>query len=270
MRSAKIILVAGFMLLSAGLAKADNITPPPDGDVGVLGGSDSVQITSLAFGLTFLPCSNSIVAADCALIASETGTAPQEAFGGVNDTGEAWNTLQIEVTLPSWDPTTESLGCSGGNFFSINNCAQVNLDLVDSSSPQTVTIQFGQGTGTGIGCFDTVYSNQTAFNANVNCAINSAVNYNFGSPTGLYDNPFVSSCNSLDEVCGGSDFVVAIGYGGDPFPTGPTDNSLPDANASAGANGAPVSEPSTLLCLCAGLLGILSMGWARKKLAATA
>jgi len=263
MRSAKLIFAACFLLLCAGLAHADNITPP-DGDLGVLGGSNSTQITSLSFGITFLPCSDPSVSADCALIASENGgVAPQELFGGVNDTGVAWNTLAVALTVPTWNTGTESLSCSGGTFFSINNCS--SLGLVTSNNPQTVLVDFTQGTGTGIGCYDDEYTNSIAINADIGCFFNSIENY----PNAPYDNPLVSSCTA-PEVCGASNFVIALGYGPDSqFPTGgPNGNSLPDVNAAAGADGAPVPEPPTLPCLLAGLVGILSLSLVRKKITA--
>jgi hypothetical protein len=260
MRSAKWVFAAGLLIFCAALAHADNITPP-DGDLGVLGGSNSVQITSLSFALNFLPCAGATggVLADCNLFGTGVN-APQEIFAGINDTGTPWDSLQIQLTLPTWN-SADVLGCDGGAFFTIDNCDQISSELITSSSPQTVTIDFMQGGGNGIGCYDLVNSNSIAINGDLNCLVNSINNYNFGSPTGLYDNPLTSSCgNTPDEVCGGSDFVIALGYSQDTFPSVPVGDT-------AVANAVP--EPASLLLLFAGfgLVSLLSL--ARRKITTT-
>jgi hypothetical protein len=255
MRSAKWVFATVVILSCAALAHADSL--PPDGIIGVKGGSGSEQIDSLSFAFTFVPCAGATgdVLADC----NDVGTganAPQEIFAGVNDTGMPWDTLTIDLSLPTWNAALDTLGCGDSNFFS--SCTVVGGQPITSSSPQTVTVDFSQGTGTGIGCYDTEDFNAEGINGTLECAANSLINDNlgFGPPTGLYDNPFVSSCDSTDEVCGGSDFVIGIGYGDDPFLPG----TLP-SDGAAGVNGAPVPspEPSSLPLLFAGLAAILSL-----------
>jgi hypothetical protein len=259
MRSAKWVFAAVLTLLCTGIAHADTLTPP-DGIVGVKGGSGSEQITTLEFPLTFLPCvgATGSVLADCNLFGTGTN-APQEIFAGINDTGTPWDSLDVELTLPTWT-AGNVLNCDGGTFFSINNCAQLSSELAPgSTTPQTVTIDFSQGSGNGIGCFDNINSNSIAQNANWECGVNSFVNYNWGHPKGLYDNPWASSCgNTPDEVCGGSDFVIALGYGGSTttFPT------LPIGDVAA-ATGATIPEPSSLLQLLTGLAGLLGLRFLR-------
>jgi hypothetical protein len=257
MRSAKWVFATIVILSCAALAHADSL--PPDGIIGVKGGSGSEQIDSLSFAFTFVPCAGASgdVLADC----NDVGTganAPQEIFAGINDTGMPWDSLTIDLTLPTWNSTADTLGCGVGGFFS--SCAIVGAQPITSLSPQTVTVDFTQGTGTGIGCYDTEDLNAEGIDGTLECGVNSLVNYNFGSPTGLYDNPFVSSCDSTDEVCGGSDFVIGIGYGGDTFPAA----MLPSVGG-AGVDGAPVpaSEPSSLLLLFAGLAALLSLRFLR-------
>ena len=258
MRFAKWVFAAVLVLSCSGIARADTLNPP-DGIVGVKGGSGSTQITTLEFPLTFLPCqgASGSVLADCNLFGTGP-TAPQEIFAGINDTGTPWDSLDVELTLPTWTGGNV-LNCDGGTFFTVNNCAQLSSELVGSTTPQTVTIDFSQGGGNGIGCFDNINSNSIAIHGNVECAANSFVNYNFGSPTGLYDNPFASSCgNTPDEVCGGSDFVIALGYGGSTttFPT------LPIGDVAA-ATGATIPEPSSLLQLLTGLAALLGLRFLR-------
>jgi len=258
MRSAKWIFATGLILMCAAFAHADDINPP-DGIIGVKGGSGSTQITSLSFPLTFVSCAGATgsTLADCDLFGSGPD-APQEVFAGINDTGMAWDALSIELTLPTWT-AGNVLTCDGGSFFSINNCAAISSELVVGNTPQTVTINFMQGSGNGIGCYDTINTNVAAIKGNAGCFLSSVKNYNFGSPTGLYDNPFGAPCgNTLDEVCGGSDFVLGLGYGGaaQAFP------SLPVGDG-AGANGASIPEPSSLLLLFAGLAAVLGLRFLR-------
>lgn len=211
---------------------------PGDGAVGVKNGGHSTGITSLGSGLTFSSCTGAAAGSDTAFDCALFGGA-QEIFGGINDTGYAWNTLTISLT--GYNPTSDpSVGCSGGSDFS-------NCSIAVNGS--TLTVTFTQGTGTGVSC--NIYVN--------NCVANSAsaaLNDLNGGPLLPYDS-FPPFCSLPGAVCGSDEFVVGIGFGGDVF------NTPLSANGALGANGATpppiVPEPQTLAMVGAAVLGMLAL-----------
>src|ERR1700675_925747 len=89
---------------------------PPDGQIGVKQSIKSNPITSLSGTLVFSPCTSSDpdVVAECA----EFGGGAQYVFGGINETGVAWNSLNITL---SGLTGPDSVGCAISDVFANNN-----------------------------------------------------------------------------------------------------------------------------------------------------
>jgi hypothetical protein len=69
---------------------------PPDGQIGVKQSIKSTPITSLTQPITFSACTTSAsadVIAECDAFSTTPSMWPQEVFGGINETGVAWNSL---------------------------------------------------------------------------------------------------------------------------------------------------------------------------------
>jgi len=244
MKSLRWLAILAVLMLCTSASFADSASPN-DGKVGVVAGTKSTPITSLAQALTFSPCAGATgdVASECAAF---TAGEPQEVFGGLNETGYAINELTVILTgySLSSDP---SLGCDGGTVFS--SCT------ITPGAGNTLDVQFFQGTGTGIGCFGAGNPD------NVACAINSATaiknNLNPENPVLPWDNPFGCSSFVPGSVCGSDDFVIGVGIDGLPF------NTPLAEYAVLGVNGTPVSapEPPTLVLFGVGsLLAMLIFG----------
>ncbi len=252
MRSIRVVLALAVLMVFAGLAKADGINPP-DGNIGMQNGSQSVSVTTLVnFPFSFVVCATATGAnaTECSALGE-----PQAFFDGKNDTGMPWTSLQLDLTFSQVaDAAPFSIACDGNPFFSSNNCGTYNnVDI--SSSSQTVDLVFTKGTGTGIGCYDTGDGG-----AELACALNS-LGGSFANPQGLFDNPFVTSCpDNPVEVCGGYDFIIEIGY--DNSESNPT--FFPDVPSGSLSADIATPEPSALILFGTGLLGLA--GFARKKL----
>jgi hypothetical protein len=218
-----------------------------DGNVGIKNGGHSTGITSLASGLTFSNCSEAVTGSDLALDCALFGTGgAQSVFAGINETGEAWNTLTLSLTgyNPATDPLS-SLACSGGSDF--QNCSI-------AVSGSTITITFTQGDGSGVSC--DVYVNNCLSNS-----VSAAANDLNGGPLLPYDS-FPPFCTLPGAVCGSDEFVVGIGYGSTNGVSNAFNTPL-SLNSSLGADGAApppiVPEPQTLAMVGAAVLGMLAL-----------
>jgi len=244
MRSTRWVLAAGFLMLCAALAHADGINPP-DGNVGIKGGSGSQSITTLNFTGTFCIAGTT----GCPALPPDN---PQAYFEGKNDTGIPWTFLDLTITFPE-TATVEDIpiGCDGGGFLSILGGACGTTIATSTTALTVVMVDFTQGTGTGIACFD-----PTDTSADAACG-----SFNPNGPTngGVFPaQPCVAQPTLPNEVCGNYDFLIELGFDGNTFPT------LPDTTFTGVAGVAP--EPSGLVLLGTGLLGLAA--FARKKLRA--
>jgi hypothetical protein len=241
-RIAVLIIILAF---HGALSFADVV--PPDGNIGTKSGGRSTPITSLTQALTFSPCAGATgdVAFDCALFGGA-----QQIFAGVNETGIPLDSIRIGFSgySQTLDPT---VNCDGGTIF--QNC-------FTSVSGSTLTVNFLQGNGTGIGCYDT--SNQIDPSLNVTCFLNSeaAISSNRIHGTDLpYSILPIQSAGPCEPpegfppgaVCGSDEFVIGIGYGGNTF------NQPLSLDASFTAN-AP--EPPTLVLFGSAMLAMLLFG----------
>jgi hypothetical protein len=251
MRSTRWVLAAGFLMLCAALAHADGITPP-DGNIGIKGGSGSESITTLTFTGTFcIPISTG-----CPALPPADGN-PQAYFEGKNDTGIPWTFLDLTITFPSTPSGAEliPIGCDGGtapnNFFSILGGACGTTITTSTTAPTVVMVDFSKGTGIGISCFDPNDSSADA----------ACGSFNPNGPTngGVFPaEPCIAPAEFPNEVCGNFDFLIVLGFNGMTFPT------LPDPTFTGVVGATP--EPSSLMLFGTGFLGLL--GLARKKLRA--
>jgi hypothetical protein len=246
MRSARWVLAAAFLMLCAALAHADGINPP-DGNVKLSGGSGSQSITTLNFTGSFCIAGTT----GCPVLPPDD---PQAYFEGKNDTGVPWTFLDLTITFPETTTVEDiPIGCDGGGFFSILGGACGTTIMTSTTAPTVVMVDFSQGSGTGISCYDpgdeTAYSACTAFSAN-----GIANGTTFAEPVCYPPSPDTPP----NEVCGNYDFLIELGTTGSTFQT------LPDTTFTGVAGVAP--EPSGLVLLGTGLLGLAA--FARKKLRA--
>jgi hypothetical protein len=245
-----------FMAASS-LALADST--PPDGKVSVAGGGISYPLTSFTTSIptsaiTTCP-STGTLPTDCTLFGTQT---PQYVLGLINETGYASSILDITLNFSSFSEGEQVVNCDGGSVFQYNNCG-TGLPL---SSGGTVAIDFSQGDGTGIGCYDTSTEANTA--ANAACEANNAAAAASGSAYQTVipfpGNSPLSPCPTTPApgvigagataVCGPAEFVIGFGTDGDLFPA--------DATIT-GVTVTIVPEPSSLLLLLAGLIMILPL-----------
>jgi hypothetical protein len=256
MKNLRWIAVLGILAFCSAYALADGV--PPDGAVGTARGGKSTPITSLNTTFTFVPCAGATgdVAFDCSLFGPNT---PQEIFAGINETGYAWNSLSISLT--GLTPTDISVGCDGGTQFSINNCP---ITIPDSGS---VVVSFLQGTGTGIGCFNSDLAHPLLDAANQACLANSAAialgNSQNGTSNPYYNPPLTGGCNPPSffppgVVCGDAEFVIGVGINGLPF--------NPDFLPAGGTLIANSPEPQTILLVGGAMISMLMLGLKKARL----
>jgi hypothetical protein len=217
---------------------------PPDGSVGLKDGHKSTPIVSTTQDFTFTSCAGQGAPSECALF----GAGVQEIFAGINESAVAFSSLSIVLDFPTPINATldPSINCFGGSFFSINNCP-----LTLTNGQTSATVSFLQGSGSGIGCYDS-----TGATYDTTCLLNSIATQQSNAKNGTsnpYDNPVDGNCPPSQlpgEVCGSNDFVVGIGFGaGDQFSDIPTGGTL-IANP----------EPSTIILFTGALLTMLIFG----------
>lgn len=245
---------------SAAASYADGL--PPDGPVGVQKGSKSQQITSTQYSFSFQSCAGATgdVAADCAA----AGPGTQEIFAGINDSGVAWNQLTVTLNL-NQNPSNPdlSIGCDVSTVFAAVGGA---CGTVLSSTQTSVTVIFSQGaTGTGIGCYNSdttiapnqAYYNQLCSNNATSVLQNNILKGRVDPYTGVNDYlNGATTCpgQSLGEVCGSNDFIIAIGDATTQW------NSLPTGGTLI-AN----PEPTTFLLGGGAALGMILLGLLRRR-----
>ncbi len=244
MRSARWVLALSVLMSCAALAHADGINPP-DGNVGIKGGSGSQSITTLPFTGTFcIP-----VSAGCPALPPDN---PQAYFEGKNDTGIPWTYLNLTITFPETTTVEDiPIGCDGGGFFSILGGACGTTIATSTSAPTVVLVDFSQGSGTGISCYDP--GDTAAYSACQTFSNNGIANgTTFAEPVCYPPAPNTPP----NEVCGNYDFLIELGFDGNTYPT------LPETTFTGTAGVTP--EPSALILFGSGLLGLA--GFASKKL----
>lgn len=242
MKIRKALLALACVFAMASYCAADTI--PPDGNVGVKGGSASTEITTTSFSFILTNCTLFPSSDDCTQANAAFGAFPQGAFAGDNDSGVPIRQLNLTLNFaPLASP--ESFGCDGGTLFSRNDCPTL-LPAGTSS----VTFNFFQGTGTGIGCFDSTDEGDSGPNAACirNLGGDSPLSLGSGGPEDI--------CNV--DHCGPSPhFVVAVGFGSGPWP--PT--SIP----TDGTGHFATPEPGTIALVLTGLAGLVERRRRRKS-----
>jgi hypothetical protein len=250
------VTLLAVLALCCSLSYADSTLP--DGNIGGKSGGNSTPITSLSQPFTFSPCAGATgdVAFDCALFGTGAN-APQEIFAGINETGVAWNSLSISLT--GLTMTDGTVGCDGGALFSINNCP---ITIPASGS---VVVNFLQGTGTGIGCFNPALSLSDP--TNVACFASSTANAlnntNHGTSLPYWNPPLLGGCNPPTffppgAVCGSDEFVIGVGFGGNTF----NPNNIP-IGLTLSANS---PEPQTILLVGGAMISMLMLGLKKARL----
>src|SRR5271167_1180215 len=147
MRSLRCTAVLFILACCGAVSFADGI--PPDGATGMKNGSSSTPITSLNQAITFTNCpaitdkSNLTLWNECFVLFNNA----QAVFDGINETGQALHSLSISFS--GFGALDTIVGCEANSFFSINNCP---VTIVGGSA----TVNYLQGTGTGIGCINPV------------------------------------------------------------------------------------------------------------------
>ena len=247
MKTLRWLAIIAASLLCSAASFADGL--PPDGNVGIKSGSNSTPITSTVQNFTFTSCTGSGAPAECGLF----GSGVQAIFAGINESGVAFSSLAVILNFPTTITTDLSITCDAAGIFQFNNCASLTTVGKDS-----LTVQFLQGNGSGIGCYDT-----TGAAYDTTCLTNSiaAQQYNILHPGAAlpYDNPVDGSCppgQVAGEVCGSNDFVIGIGYGqGNQWNDIPTGGTLL-ANP----------EPPTFLLVGGAVLSMLAFGLKKARL----
>jgi hypothetical protein len=238
---------------------------PPDGQIGVKQSIHSTPITSLTQAITFSPCSGSVgdILAECNEFSTNPALQPQEVFGGINETGTAWNTFSI--TLNGLNSIDSSVGCAVTTFFSQANCVTHPV-TIPTGTDESVTLTFTQGSGTGIGCINTINPTDPKNNT---CMVNSFLNvvnnltHGTSLPYDLFFRPVqlngpctVPTGFPPGAVCGSDDFVIGIGLAGMHFVDPPTSGSL----------SANTPEPQTLFLVGGAMLAMLLLGLRKTRL----
>ena len=246
-------MALGILAVCSALSLAQSV-PPPDGAIGTKGGGKSTPITSLSTPFSFSSCSGATgdVAFDCALF----GGSVQEVFAGINETGQAWNTLSIG--LSGLNPADGTVGCDGGAIFKASNCP-ITIPLSGS-----VVVTFLQAGGTGIGCYNPNLSLTDP--TNVACFANSAANGFYdsqhpGANLPYWNPPQTGGCSPPSffppgAVCGSDEFVIGVGVNDLPFTSLPVGGLL-IANSP---------EPQTILLVGGAMLSMLMLGLKKAKL----
>jgi len=228
MKSRSALFILMFVLLVAGSCLADSL--PPDGNMGIKGGSRSTEITTTNFSFTLTNCSTNPSSDDCQQALAAFGAFPQAAFAGDNDSGVPINRLTLTLNFsPIASPLGESFGCDGGTLFTINNCPTL---LPQGTS--SVTFTLFKGDGTGIGCYDP--GDEGDGDANEDCLENQGG-----------DSPLKLGPNSPNDGPP-SHFVIAVGFGTGTWPTA----NIP--TGGAGSVGTP--EPGTAILLLTGMAAL--------------
>jgi hypothetical protein len=228
---------------------------PPDGQIGVKQSIHSTPITSLSGTLLFSPCAGST--GDIALECAEFSGGAQYVFGGINETGVAWNSLNITL---SGLTGPDSVGCAVSDVFANNNCPVP----IPSGTDQSVTVNFSQGTGTGVGCINTVTpsdpKNATCIvNSTLAAASNALLGTSLPYDSFIFPQQATGPCAQTfpaGAVCGTDDFVIGVGIGTQTFPTF---NPL----VSFAAN---TPEPQTLFMVGGAMIAMLLLGLRKTRL----
>lgn len=249
MKSLRLLATLAVLLLCTSASFADGI---PDGKVGMVGGSDPTPITSLPSTFTFTSCSGSGAPAECTEFPTSDGTI-ESVFAAINETGVAWNELTLVLNFGnglSGDVGT-MINCDGGTLFSVT---AGGCGTIIQAGETSVTLQFYQGTGSGIGCYDTsglAYASSCLLNS---IAAQQANALNPNGPVNAYDNPVDTKCppgQLPGEVCGPNSFAIGVSL----FETPPTGGTL------------SVPEPSTPQLLGVGaMLAMLFLGLKKARL----
>jgi len=216
MKSLRWLATLAVLLLCSAASFADST--PPDGKVGMVGGSDPTAITMPQQSFTFTPCSED--PADCALFPASDGTI-QAVFAAINETGYAWNHAELILNFASATTSADDfLSCDGAGLFSITLGGCNQYIPVGTTS---LTLLFVQGTGSGISCTD---GNYTPTNPNLLNDLSCLNNSNAGQATGstpyeyYTDGPCPPGINP-GAVCGPSSFAIGVSSWTD-VPTGGT------------------------------------------------
>jgi hypothetical protein len=259
LRWATILTVLAFC---SALSFADGI--PPDGNIGAKNGGKSTAITSLTGPMDFSSCTptDSVpvvpadVAADCKLFlptpTSPLSLEPQQIFAGINETGEPWNSLAVNLMNynPIADPTVT---CDGGAIF--QHCSTSTSNCNPADTVCTLTVNFLQGTGTGVKCM-----------LGVNfCGINSGINFvtNLITGSSLPYNSTVCDTAVPGAVCGPDEFVIGIGYGDDA--EGHSNAFIQPLSLDATAS-ADAPEPQTILLVGGAMISMLMLGLKKARI----
>ncbi len=247
MRNLRWLATLAVLLLCSAASLADST--PPDGKVGMVGGSDPTAITMPSQSFTFTSCSDDPT--DCALFPASDGTI-QAVFAAINETGYAWNHAELILNFASATTSADDfLSCDGAGLFSITGGGCNAYIPLGTTS---LTLMFVQGTGSGISCTDGNYSatNPNLLN-DLSCLNNSNAAQALGNiPYEYYtDGPCPENVNP-GAVCGPSSFAIGVSSWTD-VPTGGT---------------LITPEPSTFQLLGIGaMLAMLALGLKKARIA---
>jgi hypothetical protein len=220
MKHLRWLTTLAVLLVCTAAAFADST--PPDGAANTGQGVRSSPITMQGQAISFPTCMGSSDP-DCAA----AGPGTQSVFGGLNETGVAWNELTVVLNLKQ-NPSNPDLfvSCSGGGLFT-NYGGGCNAALTPTQT--SVTLEFFQGTGTGIGCTDggMTSSDFTCLN-NSNGILATQTNgpnnpYDYYNPNGTWTCP---AGLAPGAVCGSNDFFISLGATGEEWNTVPLSGTL--------------------------------------------